>query len=133
MLFAYAAATVPKLTIVVRKAYGGAFLAMCAKSMGADTLVAWPTAEIAVMGAKGAVNVLYGKEIQAAENPEAERNRRLNEYKEMFANPYFAAGHGMVDDILEPADTRPYLASCLEVLKAKRELRPQKKHGLIPL
>ena len=133
MLFAYAAATVPKLTVVVRKAYGGAFLAMCAKSMGADTLVAWPTAEIAVMGAEGAVNVLYHKEIQGAKDPKAERSKRLDEYKEMFANPYFAAGHGMVDEILEPADTRSYMASCLEVLKAKRELRPQKKHGLIPL
>ena len=133
MLFAYASATVPKITVVVRKAYGGAFLAMCAKSMGADTLVAWPTAEIAVMGAEGAVNVLYRKEINGAEDPEGEKTKRLNDFKEIFANPYFAAGHGMVDDILEPADTRPYLASVLEVLKAKREIRPQKKHGLIPL
>jgi len=133
MLFAYAAATVPKITVVVRKAYGGAFLAMCAKSMGADTLVAWPTAEIAVMGAEGAVNVLYRKEINGAEDSEGEKSKRLNDFKDIFANPYFAASHGMVDDILEPADTRPYLASVLEVLKAKREIRPQKKHGLIPL
>lgn len=133
MLFAYAAATVPKLTLVVRKAYGGAFLAMCAKSMGADTLCAWPTAEIAVMGAEGAVNVLYRKDIAEAEDGEGERKKLLSEYKDMFANPYFAAAHGLVDEILEPADTRSYLASALEVLKAKRELRPQKKHGLIPL
>ncbi len=133
MLFAYAAATVPKLTVVVRKAYGGAYLAMCAKSMGADTLVAWPSAEIAVMGAEGAVNVLYRKEIGAADDPDAERTRRLKEYKDNFANPYFAAAHGLVDEILDPADTRAYLAATLDVLKAKREFRPQKKHGLIPL
>lgn len=133
MLFAYGAATVPKLTVVIRKAYGGAYLAMCAKSMGADTLLAWPSAEIAVMGAEGAVNVLYRKEIQAAKNSDEERANRIQEFKDTFANPYFAAAHGLVDEILEPADTRPYLAATLEVLKAKRELRPQKKHGLIPL
>ncbi|PKK83202.1 MAG: methylmalonyl-CoA carboxyltransferase [candidate division Zixibacteria bacterium HGW-Zixibacteria-1] len=133
MLFAYAAATVPKITVVVRKAYGGAYLAMCAKSMGADTLVAWPMAEIAVMGAEGAVSVLYRKEIADAADPKAEMAKKLEEYKDAFANPYFAASRGLVDEILEPADTRPYLAACLEVLKAKRELRPQKKHGLIPL
>ncbi len=133
MLFAYASATVPKITVVVRKAYGGAYLAMCAKSMGADLLCAWPSAEIAVMGAEGAVNVLYRKEISEAANPNEERARRIKEYKEIFANPYAAAAHGLVDEILEPADTRPYIAQALEVLKAKRELRPQKKHGLIPL
>ena len=106
---------------------------MCAKSMGADTLMAWPSAEIAVMGAEGAVNVLYRKEIAAAEDPKAEQAKRLDEYRETFANPYFAAAHGMVDEIIEPAETRAYLAASLEVLKAKREMRPQKKHGLIPL
>jgi methylmalonyl-CoA carboxyltransferase large subunit len=133
MLFAYAAATVPKITVVVRKAYGGAFLAMCAKSMGADTLIAWPTAEIAVMGAEGAVNVLYRKEIADAKNSKAERIKRIDEYKDTFANPYFAAARGLVDDIVEPSETRAYIAAVLDVLKAKRELRPQKKHGLIPL
>jgi len=133
MLFAYASATVPKLTLVVRKAYGGAYLAMCAKSMGADLLCAWPSAEIAVMGAEGAVNVLYRKEIAEADDPVAERQKRLDEYRDKFANPMNAAAHGLVDEILEPADTRAYFASALEVLKAKRELRPQKKHGLIPL
>jgi len=133
MLFAYAAATVPKLTLVVRKAYGGAYLAMCAKSMGADLLCAWPSAEIAVMGAEGAVNVLYRKEIGEAKDAQAERRKCIDDYKEQFANPFVAAGHGLVDEILEPADTRPYFASALEVLKAKRELRPQKKHGLIPM
>jgi len=133
MLFAYAATTVPKMTVVVRKAYGGAYLAMCAKSMGADTLVAWPTAEVAVMGAEGAVNVLYRKELAEAKDPAAERVKRIQEFKDTFANPYFAAARGLIDEILEPGETRAYLAATLEVLKAKRELRPQKKHGLIPL
>ncbi|HSM51076.1 MAG TPA: acyl-CoA carboxylase subunit beta [Thermoanaerobaculia bacterium] len=133
MLFAYAAATVPKLTVVIRKAYGGAFLAMCAKAMGADRACAWPSAEIAVMGAEGAVRVLNRKEIESAEDPEAEVRRRVAEYQRTFSNPRVAAGRGMIDDIIEPSETRLYLASALEVLKAKRELRPQKKHGLIPM
>ena len=133
MLFAYAAATVPKLTVVIRKAYGGAFLAMCAKAMGADRACAWPTAEIAVMGAEGAVRVLNRKEIESAEDPEAELRNRVAEYQRTFSNPRVAAGRGMIDDIIEPSETRLYLASALEVLKAKRELRPQKKHGLIPM
>jgi len=133
MLFAYAAATVPKMTVVIRKAYGGAFLAMCAKDMGADRSCAWPSAEIAVMGAEGAVNILYRKEIAEADDPAAERAKRIAEYRELFSNPYVVASNGMVDEIIEPADTRLYLAASLEVLRAKRELRPQKKHGLIPL
>ena len=133
MLFAYGAATVPKLTVIVRKAYGGAFLAMCSKDMGADRVFAWPTAEIAVMGAEGAVKILYRKQIADADDPEAERRRLVQEYRETFASPYVAASRGMIDDIIEPADTRLALASALEVLRAKRELRPQKKHGLIPL
>ncbi len=133
MLFAYAATTTPKLTVVVRKAYGGAFLAMCDKSMGADLLFAWPSSEIAVMGGEGAVNVLYRKEIEKADDPDSVRADKLKEYQETFANPYVAASHGLVDDIIEPADTRACLAAALDVLKAKRETRPQKKHGLIPL
>jgi len=133
MLFSYGAATVPKLTVVLRKAYGGAFLAMCNKEMGADRLFAWPGAEIAVMGAEGAVNVLYREAIEKAANSQAERATRLAEYRELFANPYVAAGRGLVDDIIEPSETRMALAAALEVLKAKRELRPQKKHGLIPM
>lgn len=133
MLFAYASATVPKMTVVARKAYGGAYLAMCAKSMGADRICAWPSAEIAVMGAEGAVNVLYRKEIKGAQDAAAERATRIAEYKEAFANPYVAAGRGLVDDVILPSETRVYLASALEVLRAKVELRPQKKHGLIPL
>ncbi len=133
MLFAYGAATVPKITIIVRKAYGGAYLAMCSRDMGADRVAAWPSAEIAVMGAEGAVSVLHGKEIAAAADPKAAYARRLQEYRALFANPYVAAERGMVDDVIEPAETRGYIAAALNVLRAKRELRPQKKHGLIPL
>ncbi len=133
MLFAYGAATVPKITVVVRKAYGGAYLAMCARSMGADRVAAWPTAEIAVMGAEGAVGVLYRKEIGAAEDSKAALAGKIDEYTEQFANPYVAAARGMVDDVIEPADTRQYIAMSLEILKSKREIRPEKKHGLIPL
>ncbi len=133
MLFAYASATCPKLTVVLRKAYGGAYLAMCAKSMGADRTCAWPGAEIAVMGAEGAVNILHRKEIAGARDPAVERAQRIAEYRELFANPYVAAGRGLVDDVIEPADTRLYLATALQVLRTKRELRPQKKHGLIQL
>jgi methylmalonyl-CoA carboxyltransferase large subunit len=133
MLFAYGASTVPKITIVVRKAYGGAYLAMCARSMGADRVAAWPSAEIAVMGAEGAVNVLYRREIAEAADPVAKRRELMDEYTEKFSNPYAAAARGMVDDVIEPADTRSYIALSLEILKSKREVRPDKKHGLIPL
>ena len=133
MLFAYGAATVPKITVVTRKAYGGAYLAMCGKSMGADRVAAWPTGEVAVMGAEGAVNVLHRREIEDAENPAEKRKELIADYTKTFANPYVAASRGMIDDVIEPADTRLYIAQALEVLKAKREMRPQKKHGLIPL
>ncbi len=133
MLFAYAAATVPKITLVLRKAYGGAYLAMCARSMGADKVAAWPTGEIAVMGAAGAVNVLYRREIAGAEDPQAERAARMSEYDERFANPFAAAASGLVDDVIAPSETRAYVGSALEFLANKRELRPQKKHGLIPM
>ncbi len=133
MLFAYAAATVPKVTVVVRKAYGGAYLAMCAKSLGGDRACAWPGAEIAVMGAEGAVRVLNRREIERAADPDAELARRVAEYRTTFASPRVAAGRGMIDDIIEPAETRVYLAGALEVLRTKRELRPAKKHGLIPM
>ncbi len=133
MLFAYGAATVPKITVIVRKAYGGAYLAMCGKDMGADRVAAWPTGEIAVMGAEGAVGVLYRKDIQNSDDPEATMKEKMDEYSEAFANPYEAAAHGLVDDVIEPADTRMFIAQSLEILKSKREQRPQKKHGLIPL
>lgn len=133
MLFAYSAATVPKVTIVLRKAYGGAYLAMCAKDLGADRVYAWPTAEIAVMGAEGAAEIVFKKEISEAEDKAAKRQEMIEKYREVFANPYVAAGRRLVDDIIEPAETRKYIAQSLEYLHTKRELRPGKKHGLIPL
>lgn len=133
MLFAYSAATVPKLTVVLRKAYGGAYLAMCAKDLGADRLVAWPSAEIAVMGAEGAVDVVFRKEIQAAADPKKKRQEMIQEYRDKFSNPYVAGARRQADDIIEPAETRRYLVAALEALQTKRELRPAKKHGLIPL
>ena len=133
MLFAYAAATVPKITVVVRKAYGGSFLAMCTKSMGADRVFAWPTAEIGVMGAAGAVQILYGRDIAAAADPAAERERRVEEYREQFASPWLAAARMHIDNVIEPRDTREYISFALETLRNKRELRPQMKHGTMPL
>jgi len=133
MLFAYSAATVPKLTVVLRKAYGGAYLAMCARDLGADRVVAWPTAEIAVMGAEGAAEIVFRREIEAAKDKTSRRKELIEEYRQMFSTPYVSAGRRLVDDIIEPAETRKYLAVALESLHAKRELRPPKKHGLIPL
>jgi methylmalonyl-CoA carboxyltransferase large subunit len=133
MLFAFAASTVPKQTVVLRKAYGGAFLAMCSKDLGADRVYAWPSAEIAVMGAEGAVNILYRKEIEEAPDSAAERQRRIDEYRLTFANPFVAAGRGYLDDVISPSETRACLIAGLEVLRSKRELRPQKTHGLIPM
>ena len=133
MLFAYSAATVPKITLILRKAYGGAYLAMCGKDLGADRVLAWPTAEVAVMGAEGAAGIVFRREIEAAEDKVARRKELVEEYRETFANPYVAAGRRLVDDVIEPSETRKCLAQALESLHAKRELRPQKKHGLIPL
>lgn len=133
MLFAYASATVPKLTVIVRKAYGGAYIAMSSKELGADRVAAWPSAEIAVMGAEGAVSLLYGKEIKDSANKEEETKKRVQEYREVFANPYVAARRGYIHNVILPSDTRSYLAASLEMFASKRELRPYKKHGLIPL
>src|SRR5581483_2952941 len=133
MLFAYSAATVPKITVVVRKAYGGAYLAMCGKDLGADRVVAWPTAEIAVMGAEGAAEIVFRREIEAAKDKAAKRKELIDSYRDTFANPFVSAGRRLVDDIIEPAETRKYLVQALESLHTKRELRPPKKHGLIPL
>jgi propionyl-CoA carboxylase beta chain len=133
LLFAYSAATVPKVTLVMRKAYGGAYLAMCPGSLGADIVFAWPTAEIAVMGADGAVNVLYGKEIKAAKDPEKARAAHVAEYTKEFQNPYQAAGKGQITDVIDPARTRAAVALALRTLLSKRETRPPKKHGNIPL
>jgi methylmalonyl-CoA carboxyltransferase large subunit len=133
MLFAYSAATVPKITIILRKAYGGAYLAMCAKDLGADRSVAWPTGEIAVMGAEGAVEVVFRKEIGDAKDAVARRQQLIEEYRNTFASPYVAASRRLIDDIIEPGSTRRYIAKALSALQTKRELRPGKKHGLIPL
>jgi methylmalonyl-CoA carboxyltransferase large subunit len=133
MLFAYSATTVPKITVILRKAYGGAYLAMCGKDLGADRVYAWPTAEIAVMGAEGAAEIVFRNEIDKAENKAARRKELIEEYRSHFANPFVAAGRRLVDDIIDPADTRRHLAQALEALHTKRELRPPKKHGLMPL
>lgn len=133
MLFSYSASTVPKITIILRKAYGGAYLAMCGKDLGADRVYAWPTAEVAVMGAEGAAEIVFRNEIDKAENKIARRKELIEEYRSHFANPYVAAGRRLVDDIINPMDTRRFLAQSLEALGTKRELRPPKKHGLIPL
>ena len=136
MLFAYASATVPKITLIMRKAYGGAYLAMCCVDMGADMVFAWPTAEIAVMGAKGAVNVLYGKELKAETDPAkraALAAKYSAEYSEKFESPYQAASKGMITDVIDPAETRGVLAMALRSTLAKRETRLPKKHGNIPM
>ncbi|MBO8167566.1 MAG: methylmalonyl-CoA carboxyltransferase [Thermoanaerobacteraceae bacterium] len=133
LLYAYSEATVPKITLILRKAYGGAYLAMCAKSLGADQVIAWPTAEIAVMGPEGAANIIFRKEIQEAENPPEVRQQKIDEYRERFANPYVAASRGLVDLVIEPRETRPHIIKILETLVTKRESRPGKKHGNIPV
>jgi len=133
LLYAYSEATVPLLTVITRKAYGGAYDVMASKHLGADVNYAWPTAEIAVMGPQGAVNVLYDDELDEADDPEALREELVAEYREEFANPYTAADRGYVDDVIEPTETRPRLVRDLEVHRGKREDRPQKKHGNLPL
>ncbi|MBX3745705.1 MAG: acyl-CoA carboxylase subunit beta [Verrucomicrobiae bacterium] len=133
MLFAYAAATVPKITVILRKAYGGAYLAMCSGDMGADVVYAWPTAEIAVMGAEGAVKILYKREIAAAADPKAKEAELVEEYRRRFCSPYEAAQKAMITDIIEPSETRATVAMALRNTLTKRETRPPKKHGSIPL
>ncbi|HEX7895201.1 MAG TPA: carboxyl transferase domain-containing protein, partial [Terriglobales bacterium] len=133
MLFAYSAATVPKLTVILRKAYGGAYIGMCCKDLGADRVVAWPTAEIAVMGAESAVEIVFRKEIDESPDRGRRRSELIDLYRQTFSNPYVAAGRRLVDDIIEPSETPEYLARALDSLSSKRETRPPKKHGLIPL
>jgi len=133
MLFSYSAATVPKITVILRKAYGGAYLAMCAKDLGADRVAAWPSAEIAVMGAEGAAEIVFRKEIDTAPDKAAKRKELIEQYRRAFSTPFVAASRRMIDDIIEPGETRRYIATALAQLAAKRELRPPKKHGLIPL
>ena len=133
LLYAYAEATVPKINIVIRKAYGGAYIAMSSKQLGADMVFAWPTAEIAVMGPDGAANIIFKDEIANSADPIATRAEKITEYKEKFANPYEAAKYGFIDDIIEPDSTRPRIIAALEMLASKRESRPSKKHGNIPV
>jgi acetyl-CoA carboxylase carboxyltransferase component len=133
MLYAYSEATVPKISLVMRKAYGGAYIALVSKDMGYDKVVAWPFAEIAVMGAEQAVNIVNRKELKSSKNPDKVKQQRIEEFSEKFLNPYVAAKKGKVDIIIEPKDTRKTLISCLDMLMSKREKRPAKKHVNIPL
>jgi propionyl-CoA carboxylase beta chain len=133
LLYAYAEATVPKLTVITRKAYGGAYCVMASKHIRTDVNYAYPTAEIAVMGPEGAVNIVYRRELQKAEDPEKLRREKVEEFRERFANPYIAAERGWVDAVIEPRDTRPKLIAALRQLETKRDTNPPKKHGNIPL
>jgi len=133
LLYAYAEATVPKITVITRKAYGGAYVVMNSRALRADVVYAWPTAEIAVMGAQGAVNVIHRREISAADDPVERRRELIDQYEGQFNNPYVAAERGFVDEVIEPRETRPRLVRALEMLRSKRESMPPRKHGNIPL
>jgi methylmalonyl-CoA decarboxylase subunit alpha len=133
ILYAYSEATVPKLTVILRKAYGGAYIAMCSRHLGADQVFAWPSAEIAVMGPDGAANIIFKREIDEAADPAALRQDKIEEYKAEFANPYKAARRGYVDDVIDPSETRPRLVAALNMLLGKRESRPSRKHGNMPV
>jgi len=133
LLYAYAEATVPKVTVITRKAYGGAYDVMSSKHLRGDINLAWPSAEIAVMGPEGAVNIIFRRQLAQAEDPEAERARLVAEYRAKFANPYIAAARGFIDDIILPRETRPRLINALDMLRNKRDSNPPKKHGNIPL
>jgi len=133
LLWCYSEATVPKITLIIRKDYGGSYLAMCSRDLGADFVFAWPTAEIAVMGAEGAANIIFRKEIQSAPDPKAKWEEKIQEYRELFANPYIAAARGYVDAIIPPRMTRSYVIRALTALKNKEEKRPWRKHGNIPV
>jgi propionyl-CoA carboxylase beta chain len=133
LLFAFAEATVPKITLITRKAYGGAYCVMASKHLRTDVNLAYPTAEIAVMGPDGALNIIYRRELQKADDPEAMRREKVDEFRERFANPYIAAERGWVDAVIEPHDTRPKLIAALRMLETKRDTLPPKKHGNIPL
>jgi acetyl-CoA carboxylase carboxyltransferase component len=133
LLYAYCEATVPRIQVITRKAYGGAYVVMNSKSIGADLAYAWPSAELAVMGPQGAVEIVYRRELQQAADPVARRAQLVAEYTEKYANPYVAAERGFVDDVIDPADTRIKLVEGLRVLRTKRDEVPQRKHGNIPL
>jgi acetyl-CoA carboxylase carboxyltransferase component len=133
VIYAYCEATVPKISIVTRKAMGGAYLAMSSKQMRSDLAFAWPTAQIAVMGADGAVRVLRRRELAGAKDPAALEERFVKEYREAFMNPYRAADVGQIDEVIEPRETRPRLVRALEVLRTKVQQNPPRKHGLMPV
>jgi propionyl-CoA carboxylase beta chain len=133
LLYAFCEATVPKITVITRKAYGGAYDVMNSKHVRGDMNYAWPTAEIAVMGPKGAAEIIFKKEIAKAKDPEAELQKKAEEYREKFANPFIAAGRGYVDDVIEPKTTRRRLIRAYEMLQNKTDSNPPKKHGNIPL
>ncbi|OES44426.1 acyl-CoA carboxylase subunit beta [Domibacillus iocasae] len=133
ILYAYSEATVPKITVILRKAYGGAYVALNSKSIGADLVFSWPNAEIAVMGPQGAANIIFARDIASSDDPEATRAAKIEEYREKFANPYVAAARGMVDDVIDPRETRIKIIQALEMMRTKKEERPKKKHGNIPL
>ncbi len=133
LLYAYCEATVPKITIIIRKAYGGAYDVLGSKHVRADANFAWPSAEIAVMGPEGAINIIFRDELAKSKDPTAKRKELVKSYREKFANPYVAAERGYLDDVIEPSDTREVLVNYLELLKTKREARPPRKHGNIPL
>jgi propionyl-CoA carboxylase beta chain len=133
LLYAYSEATVPKICIITRKAYGGAYVVMSSKYLGTDVTYAWPSAEIAVLGAEGAANILFKKQIETAPSPSAERKKLADEYREKFNNPYYAASTGYVDDIIEPRESRPKIIAALSALRDKYTPAPPRKHGNIPV
>ena len=133
LLWCYSEATVPKVTLITRKAYGGAYIAMCSQSLGADYTLAWPQAEIAVMGAEGAAAIIHRQEIQTADDPEAKTREKIEEYRKLFYNPYIAASQGYINAVIRPRDTRPTIIAALEALSNKKETRPARKHGNIPM
>jgi acetyl-CoA carboxylase carboxyltransferase component len=132
ILYAYSEATVPKITVILRKAYGGGYIAMCSRHLGADFVFAWPSAEIAVMGPEGAANIIFRSEIAAADDPDAVRQQKVQEYTEKFANPYIAAANGHVDAVISHAETRETLIHSIHISRDKNEIRPQRKHGIPP-
>jgi acetyl-CoA carboxylase carboxyltransferase component len=132
VLYAYSEATVPKITVILRKAYGGGYIAMCSHHLRGDFVFAWPTAEIAVMGPEGAANIIFRNEIMSAEDPEQMRKLKVKEYTDKFANPYVAASSGYVDAVITPEDTRDYIAHALKITSNKEEIRPARKHGIPP-
>ena len=133
LLYAYCEATVPRISVVTRKAYGGAYVVMDSKSVGSDLCYAWPSAELAVMGPQGAVEILYRRELAESEDPEARRDELVEDYIERFANPYIAAERGYIDDVIDPAETRRKVIAGFDALRSKRAERPRRKHGVIPL